>query len=68
MNKLLNQCPILDINAFGDHYHLVTNPNVDVKLSVESALQAAGVTGYEISEISPTLEDIFVHLAGGGEA
>ncbi|TWH51587.1 ABC transporter ATP-binding protein [Sporomusa sp. KB1] len=67
IKKLLAKCPILDINAFGDHYHLVTAPNAEVNLSVEAALQADGVTGYALREISPTLEDIFVHLAGGGE-
>jgi len=67
IKKILAECPILDINAFGDHYHLVTAPNAEVNLSVEAALQAAGVAGYALREIPPTLEDIFVHLAGGGE-
>lgn len=67
IKQLLAECPILDINAFGDHYHLVTASDVDVRLPVEAALQAAGVTGYALREILPTLEDIFVQLAGGGE-
>ncbi|MBP2664114.1 MAG: ybhF 2 [Firmicutes bacterium] len=67
LKQLLAQCTILDINAFGDHYHLVTEPNAKAKLSVEAALKAAGVNEYDLREIPPTLEDIFVHLAGGGE-
>lgn len=67
IKQLLARCPILDINAFGDHYHLVTTPNADVQREVEDTLKAAGVNRYDIHEISPTLEDIFVHLAGGGE-
>ena len=68
IKQLLAECPILDINAFGDHYHLVTAPNTEVNLPVEAALKAAGVTGYALREIPPTLEDIFVYLAGGGES
>lgn len=67
ISKLLAPCPILDFNAFGDHYHLVTEPNAEVALSVEAALQAAGVTEYSLRKIPPTLEDIFVQLAGGGK-
>lgn len=68
IKKILAGCPILDINAFGDHYHLVTAPTAEVNLPVETALQAAGVIGYALREIPPTLEDIFVHLAGEGES
>ncbi len=68
IKQLLARCPIKDINAFGDHYHLVTTPNADVQREVEDTLKSAGVNRYDIREISPTLEDIFVHLAGGGEA
>lgn len=67
IKQLLAQCPILDSNAFGDHYHLVTAPDADVKQAVEDVLKAAGINTYDIHEIPPTLEDIFVHLAGRGE-
>lgn len=66
IKKLLAGCPILDINAFGDYYHLVTD--TDAVLPVENALKTAGVSEYMLREIPPTLEDIFVHLAGGGDS
>ncbi|SDF00144.1 ABC transporter ATP-binding protein [Sporomusa acidovorans] len=68
IKKLLAKCPILDINAFGSYYHLVTAPDLEGELPIEAALKAAGISGYGLREIPPTLEDIFVHLAGGGEA
>jgi ABC-2 type transport system ATP-binding protein len=67
IKKLLAQCPVVDINAFGDYYHLVTLPDAEVIAPIEAALQAAGVAEYSLREIPPTLEDIFVYLAGGGE-
>lgn len=68
IKELLAQCPILDVNAFGDHYHLAIAPDADASAPVEAALKAAGISTYDIREIPPTLEDLFVYLAGGGEA
>ena len=67
LNKLLAACPVLDCNAFGDYYHLVMTPDMAAIAAVEAALKAAGVAGYTLREIAPTLEDIFVQLAGEGE-
>lgn len=55
---------ILDINSFGDTYHLVVADSERAKRRVTAALAAAGVTVRSLREISPTLEDVFVKLAG----
>ncbi|WP_371381398.1 ATP-binding cassette domain-containing protein [Sporomusa aerivorans] len=63
LKQILADCPILDINAFGDRYHLVSGSDTGVSASVEAALRNAGIQHYSLQEITPTLEDIFVHLA-----
>lgn len=67
IKQLLKMLPVLDINAFGDHYHLVAEPGDTVLQAVEDTLKTAGVHKYDICEIPPSLEDIFVYLAGRGE-
>ena len=67
LKQVLTDCPIIDINAFGDRYHLVAGNDPAVREKVAAALQAAGVEDYSLHEISPSLEDIFVHLAEEGE-
>lgn len=53
----------IDINAFGDKYHLVVD-NVNASISlVQAKLAAAGVEIATLREIEPTLEDVFVNLA-----
>jgi ABC-2 type transport system ATP-binding protein len=68
IKSVLAKCPVLDVNAFGDRYHLVTEYSPEVILKVETALHSAGITDYSLQGIPPTLEDIFVHLAGQGGA
>ncbi|WP_288184913.1 ABC transporter ATP-binding protein [uncultured Sporomusa sp.] len=65
LKHILADCPLIDVNAFGDRYHLVAE-SLEVRPKVEAALQAAGITRFSLHEISPSLEDIFVHLAEGG--
>lgn len=55
----------LDINAFGSKFHLVID-NCDEKIPlIRQRLQAAGIEVLALQKISPTLEDVFVALAGG---
>lgn len=55
----------LDINAFGSKFHLVVD-NCDEKIPlIRQRLQAAGIEVLALQKISPTLEDVFVALAGG---
>ncbi|MDF2569945.1 MAG: ybhF 2 [Sporomusa sp.] len=66
VKSALAKCPVVEVNAFGDHYHLVTEHSPETIPKVEAALQAAGIEGYLLRDIPPTLEDVFVHLAGEG--
>jgi ABC-2 type transport system ATP-binding protein len=59
----LAKCSILDINMFGDKYHLVVE---DVKVAttqIQSVLVEMNLASTTLEEIPPTLEDVFVALA-----
>lgn len=63
VKKLLADSMIVDINAFGEKYHLVVN-DIDTAIDeVRSILGKAGVPITSLAEIPPTLEDVFVALA-----
>ncbi|QJW48126.1 ABC transporter ATP-binding protein [bacterium BFN5] len=66
VKPLLQHCPIIDINSFGDKYHLVVDDVEQAIVQVQNALSSAGRQVLSLKEITPTLEDIFVSLAGGG--
>ncbi len=67
LRRVLAGCPgILDLNAFGEKYHLVVNDPEPTRLAVESRLAETGIEIRSIREIPPTMEDLFVHLANGG--
>jgi ABC-2 type transport system ATP-binding protein len=67
LRQVLAGCPgILDLNAFGEKYHLAVDDPQPARLAVESRLAAAGIEVRSIREIPPTMEDLFVHLANGG--
>lgn len=55
----------LDINAFGDKFHLVVDSGTEKAPLIRQRLQAAGIEVLTLQEIAPTLEDVFVALAGG---
>lgn len=63
LKKHLADCPIIDINAFGDKYHLVVEHPAQAIPLIKAALEAAGMPINSLGEISPTLEDVFVALA-----
>lgn len=64
IKRELAGCPVREINAFGDKYHIIAEDAVKAALAVEQALQAAGIVNYALQEIEPTLEDVFVAMAG----
>jgi len=66
VKPILQHCPIIDINSFGDKYHLVVDDADQAILQVQATLSSAGRKVLSLKEITPTLEDIFVSLAGGG--
>lgn len=64
LRSYLNNCPgLVDINAFGEKYHLVVDDPAQVVSVVKERLQAAGITLNSFQEIAPTIEDIFVAFA-----
>lgn len=63
IKQALADCPILDMNAFGDKHHLVVARAEDTIPIVRSALEAAQIPVAALRRISPTLEDVFVSLA-----
>jgi len=63
VKKYLQKCPLRDINAFGEKYHLVVDNPQEAITAVEKALQQAAINIVSLEEISPTLEDVFVVLA-----
>jgi len=63
IKRHLADCPILDINSFGETYHLAVNNAGDAANRIRQALAAAGIAITGMEEIEPTLEDVFVVLA-----
>jgi len=63
IKKQLAKCSILDINMFGDKYHLVVEDVVVATTQIQSALAEANIAITTLEEIQPTLEDVFVALA-----
>lgn len=59
----LSGCPIQDINAFGDKYHLVVESPEQAIPAIRAALKEVGAPVISLVEIKPTLEDVFVALA-----
>ena len=64
VKKSLQGCDLVDINAFGEKYHLVTREPEQARETVVAALARSGFTGFSLAEVAPTLEDVFVALAG----
>lgn len=63
VKKHLTECPLLDINMFGEKFHLVVEDVAAASDAVRTALERAGITFTGLVEIPPTLEDVFVVLA-----
>lgn len=63
VKKRLQNCGLVDINAFGDKYHLVVQNLEQARQAVTAALTQAGHSDFVMEEVAPTLEDVFVALA-----
>ena len=64
IKRHLQHCGLVDINAFGEKYHLVVNNPVQAMEDVTAALHKAGLESFLLEQVDPTLEDVFVALAG----
>lgn len=63
VKEALIGCPIREVNAFGDKYHLVVADAATAIPAIRSALTKAGLAVPAPRQIPPTLEDVFVSLA-----
>ena len=63
VKRILEGCGLVDINAFGEKYHLVAEDPIQARKIVTDALQRQGFEDFMLEEVSPTLEDVFVALA-----
>jgi len=53
----------------GDHLHAITERGAHTAESLRAALSASGIKNAVVEEAEPTLEDVFIELAGrGGES
>ena len=64
VNRYLQNCPILDSNPFGAKYHLIVKNAAIAAPAITAALTNANVPITSLRVIAPTLEDVFVELAG----
>lgn len=63
LKQQLAGCPIREINAFGDKYHLIVEQAAQAIPIITETLEQAGLPSVQLTEIPPTLEDVFVTLA-----
>lgn len=63
IRRHLSACPVIDVNTFGEAYHVVVKELASAKTAIEAALKDAGIFAFAIREVKPTLEDVFVYLA-----
>ena len=63
LKQHLKNCPIIEMNAFGDKYHLIVDQPDQVMPLIMAALKQAGLPPMPPVEIPPTLEDVFVTMA-----
>lgn len=63
VKQRLQECGLVDINAFGEKYHLVVEDLAKARSMVSNTLQQAGFVEFSLEEVPPTMEDVFVALA-----
>ncbi len=64
ISNYLQDCPVLDSNPFGAKYHLIVNDAAVAAPAVATALTKANIPITSLRLIAPSLEDVFVELAG----
>lgn len=63
VRSILANCNLVDVNAFGDQFHLVVQNGDRACQEISAALRLAGHQDFQLTPIEPSLEDLFVHLA-----
>ncbi len=58
---------LLDIDSFGEKYHLAVKEPDEALPLIRAQLAASGIPLLSLREIAPTLEDVFVALSGKEE-
>uniref|UniRef100_A0A7V2ZLU5 ABC transporter ATP-binding protein n=1 Tax=Ignavibacterium album TaxID=591197 RepID=A0A7V2ZLU5_9BACT len=59
---LSNQTFVEDSNIFGNTIHLNVNDNYINEMQIKNILSEHSINVFRISEVIPTLEDVFIHL------
>jgi ABC-2 type transport system ATP-binding protein len=59
---LSNQTFVEDSNIFGNTIHLNVNDNYINEMQIKNVLSEHSINVFRISEVMPTLEDVFIHL------
>lgn len=59
---LSNQTFVEDSNIFGNTIHLNVNDNYTNEMQIKNVLSEHSINVFRISEVMPTLEDVFIHL------
>lgn len=66
-DALRSMADVQSAALFGDSVHALLHTGVTSR-SVSASLGGAGYTVTEVDEIDPSLEDVFIHLVGAGDA
>ncbi len=63
--ELLQKEPwVVETSIFGSAFHMSTDAATTTEETIRSTLAARGMTANRIQRISPSLEDVFIHLIG----
>lgn len=63
----LQSLPAHDIYLQGETLHIVLNPTKDSQAAIEDAIQRVGLADFQLTPLSPTLEDLFSVLSSEEE-
>jgi ABC-2 type transport system ATP-binding protein len=56
---------ILDASFYGDKIRLIIDPDIDGRAFIEGKLFTVDLIPYDLQRLTPTMEDVFVMMAGG---
>lgn len=59
---LSKQFFVQEINIFGNSIHISVNNFYQSEEQIKNVLSANSITVFKVSEVNPTLEDVFIHL------